>query len=129
MLAIDTNVVVRVLFGSNLAQSQRAKALIDRNSVFVSTTVLLETEWVLRAIYRLEARFLAKALRDFVGLEHVSSEEPARIRQALDWMEEGLDFADALHLAGAQGCEALVTFDKALIRKATRLGSLEVRAP
>jgi predicted nucleic-acid-binding protein len=129
MLAVDTNVVIRILFGSDAAQSLRAKALLDNNQLFIPTTVLLETEWVLRAIYRLDAGFLAETLRSLVGLEHVSTEDPARIGKALDWMEDGLDFADALHLAGAQGCEAFVTFDKALTRKASRLGSIEVRTP
>jgi predicted nucleic-acid-binding protein len=129
MLAVDTNVVVRILFGRDAAQSLRAKALAERSAIFVSITVLLETEWLLRTIYRLEARLLAETLRNFIGLVSVTSEDPGRVRQALDWMGEGLDFAHGLHLAGAQGCEAFVTFDRAFIRKANRLGNLEVRTP
>jgi predicted nucleic acid-binding protein len=44
-------------------------------------------------------------------------------------MEAGLDFADALHLAKAAGCEAFVTFDQRFARAATRLGAVQVRAP
>jgi len=33
--------------------------------VFVSTTVMLETEWVLRSAYRFDAKRVCKALRGF----------------------------------------------------------------
>ena len=51
MLAVDTNVVVRYLTGDEVEQFAKAKALIDGEDVFVCTTVLLETEWVLRSLY------------------------------------------------------------------------------
>jgi predicted nucleic-acid-binding protein len=47
MLAIDTNLIVRYLTGDQPQQSQKAKALIDSEPVFVCKTVLLEAEWVL----------------------------------------------------------------------------------
>jgi predicted nucleic-acid-binding protein len=40
-----------------------------------------------------------------------------------------MDFADAIHLGKAAGCDALITFDKDLIRTANRLGTITVRAP
>ena len=49
MLAIDTNVVVRYLVNDDHAQAAQARRLIDNNDVFVCTTVLLETDGVLRA--------------------------------------------------------------------------------
>lgn len=51
MRAIDTNVVVRYLTDDEPSQSARARAAIDVGEVFVSTTVLLESEWVLRSTY------------------------------------------------------------------------------
>jgi predicted nucleic acid-binding protein len=51
MLAIDTNLIVRYLTGDHPEQSPKARALIDSEDVFVCTTVLLETEWVLRSVY------------------------------------------------------------------------------
>lgn len=51
MLAIETIVVVRYLTGDHPEQSPRPRALIDSHEVLVSTTVLLETEWVLRSAY------------------------------------------------------------------------------
>ena len=99
MLAIDTNLIVRYLTADHPEQSRKAKALIDRQDVFVCTTVLLETEWVLRSAYRFSSGEVAKALGAFAGLPNVILEDAALIATALDWMARGVDFADALHLA------------------------------
>ncbi len=128
MLAIDTNLVIRYLTGDHPIQSARARALIDSEDVFVGTTVLLETEWVLRSVYGFAAAQLARALRAFAGLPHVTIEDAGLAAKALDWMEAGIDFADALHLAKARGCDAFVTFDRRFARTANRLGIIKVRA-
>ena len=129
MLAVDTNIVVRYLTGDHPQQASRAKALIDREDIFISATVLLETEWVLRKLYGWTNAPLATALRGFAGLPRMTVENPGRVLQALDWMENGMDFADALHLAHAIDCDALVTFDQRMMRAAQRLSTLEVREP
>jgi predicted nucleic acid-binding protein len=129
MLAIDTNVIVRYLADDHPSQSVRAKALIDAETVFVSVTVLLETEWVLRSVYNYAAGPLAKALRAFAGLPHVVIEDASSVAQALDWMEGGLDLADALHFTRAKLCDAFITFDQRFARNANRLGGITVRAP
>ena len=97
--------------------------------MFVCTTVLLETEWVLRSVYAFAPARLAPALRAFAGLPHVNIEDPPLAAQALDWMEGGMDFADALHLGKAAGCEAFVSFDRGIAQAAKRPGMVEVRAP
>ena len=127
MLAIDTNVLVRYLTGDHPRQSPRARELIDGNDVFVGTTVLLEAEWVLRSVYGHRPAPLAKALAAFAGLARVNLEEPPLIAKALDWMEMGMDFADALHLLKAEGCDAFVSFDKRFARKANMLSEVKVR--
>jgi predicted nucleic acid-binding protein len=129
MLAIDTNVIVRYLTGDHPGQSARARKLIDDNDVFVGTTVLLETEWVLRSVYGLAPAQVAKALRDFAGLSDVTMEDPGLAAQALDWSGGGMDFADALHLAKATGCEAFVSFDRRFARMANKVGAVRVREP
>jgi predicted nucleic-acid-binding protein len=127
MLAIDTNVIVRYLADDHPRQSAQAKALIDGHDVFVATTVLLETERVLRGVYGFEAPRLAEALRAFAGLPRVTLEDEAAAARALDWMAAGMDFADALHVAKSSDCEAFVSFDKRLLRAAARLGGVKVR--
>jgi predicted nucleic acid-binding protein len=129
MLAIDTSLIVRYLTGDHPTQSTQARALIDGGKVFVCTPVLLETEWVLRGAYGYATARVARALRAFAGLPHVTLEEAALASQALDSLEGGMDFADALHLANASGCEAFVTFDQRFARAAKRLGAIKVPAP
>ena len=118
MRAVDTNVVVRYLTGDDPGQAARARAAVDAGDIFVSTTVLLESEWVLRGVYGFAGEEVATALRAFAGLPGVSVEGPDLIAEALDHAESGMDFADALHLAAAARCEAMLTFDRRFIETA-----------
>ena len=126
MLAADTNVVVRLIAADDAAQHRKARALFAAESIWLSQTVLLETEWVLRGVYRYPRHHVIAALRAIVGLPGVILESPAITSRALDWHEAGMDFADALHLAAADHCEAFVTFDHAL---ATAAGRPEIGRP
>lgn len=129
MLAVDTNVVVRYLTRDQPDQAARAKQLVDDNDILVATTVLLESEWVLRSRYGLRRADTVAALRAFAGLPRVALENPVAIATALDWAARGMDFADALHLAGAEHCEAFVSFDRRFVAAARRIGGATVRAP
>jgi predicted nucleic acid-binding protein len=128
MLAIDTNVIVRYLTADDPRQARRARRVIDSHDVFVATTVLLETEWVLRSAYGYEPAAVIGALRGFAGLAHVRLENPALVARALSWADHGMDFADALHLSAAEGCDAFLTFDRRLSR-AAGTGMAPVRTP
>jgi predicted nucleic acid-binding protein len=127
MLAVDTNVIVRYLTRDDPEQSMRARRLVDNAEVFVSSTVLLETEWVLCSAYGFSPARIAERLRAFAGLPQVTVEAPSAMAVALDWMTAGMEFADALHLASAGQCEAFVTFDRRLANTAQRLGNADVR--
>ena len=129
MLAIDTNIVVRLLTGDHPDQSARARTLIESHRVLAPTTVVLESEWVLRGAYGLARDDVIPALRAFAGLPNVTLEEPERVAAALDWAEGGMDFADAMHLAAAAGCEAFVTFDRRMVRASEGLDTPAVREP
>jgi predicted nucleic-acid-binding protein len=127
MLAVDTNIVVRYLTADHPEQSAQARRLVTGADIFVASTVLLETEWVLRSSYGFSATQIAGRLRAFAGLPGVTLEAPAAVAAALDWMVVGMDFADALHLAAAEQCETFVTFDHRLGRVARRVGAISVR--
>lgn len=129
MRAIDTNVVVRFLTGDDPGQARRARVVLDAGPVLVPTTVILESEWVLRSGYGLEKTEVIGALLGFAGLPNTVLQEPERVSRALEWAAAGLDFADALHLAAAADCEALVSFDRKLASAAKRVGALPVEAP
>lgn len=128
MLALDTNIVVRFLTRDDPVQSRQAFRLVTSGQAYVSDTVLLETEWVMRSLYKRAPAEIIEALRSFAGIEGVTLENATHFAGALTLAESGLDFADALHLARAAHCEAFVTFDKSLIR-AARGSALPVRAP
>jgi len=129
MHAVDTNVVVRYLTGDDARQTARAKAYIDGNEVFVPTTVILETEWILRTIYGFANADIAIALRTFGGQPTVNFEHLRVVWAALDLAERGVDFADALHLAASGHCETFVSFDRALAKTAKAMANLTVREP
>ena len=122
MRAVDTNVVVRFLTGDDPTQASRAKAVIDAGDVFVGTTVLLETEWVLRSVYGFAREDIARALGALAGLPGVSVESPVLLGEALQRTVSGMDFADALHLGAAERCEAMLTFDSRFIEAARDAG-------
>jgi predicted nucleic acid-binding protein len=129
MLAIDTNIVVRYLTADHPEQSPKAKALINSQDVFVCTTVLLKTEWVLRSVYGLAPADIVKALAAFAGLPRVTLEDAALAATALGWTLKGMDFADALHLAKAQGCEGFASFDLRLAKAAKEVCGIDVHTP
>ncbi len=114
MRAVDTNILVRFLTADDPKQARAARRVIEAGDIFIGTTVILETEWVLRAGYGFPPTVIAAGLRGLGGLTGISIEEPAVTAQALDWMIAGMDFADALHLARSGHCSAFVTFDKKL---------------
>ena len=67
-VAIDTNVLVRLLVRDNEAQYAAAQRLVDRAAaadepVLIVLGVLLETEWVLRSRYKLDKASIAAAYR------------------------------------------------------------------
>ncbi len=128
MRAVDTNVVVRYLTGDDPDQAARARAAIGAGDVFVSTTVLLESEWVLRSVYGFAGKKVAVTLRTFLGLPGVTVESPVLLAEALARAENGMDLADALHLGAAAHCETMLTFDRRFIESARGL-SIRVSEP
>jgi predicted nucleic acid-binding protein len=120
MIAIDTNVLVRLLLADDPAQTRRARALAESDRLFVSVTVLLETEWVLRALYRIPDADIRSGFRTLLGA--VDVEDRTGVERALERAANGLDFADALHVARAGQTAAFATFDTKLLKRAKKLG-------
>ena len=128
MRAVDTNIVVRYLTNDHPQQAATARAVFKAGDIFVSTTVLLESEWVLRSVYERAPREITNALRALAGLPGVFVERPNLLAEALDLVDGGLDFADALHLGAATHCDSLLTFDLDFIEAAPE-GPVQVSAP
>lgn len=122
MIAIDTNVVVRLLVADDPDQTAQAAAILRDHRVLLLTSVLMETEWVLRSRYRVPRATILDGLRRLMGLDHVILDQPTIVARALDAFAAGLDLADALHLAASGAATEFATFDRALANGAAALG-------
>lgn len=120
MIGVDTNVLVRLLTGDDPDQAGRAANLFARKNIFIPKTVLLETEWVLRYSYELPPQVVLAAFRNVLGLPQVMAEDSGALVEALARYEDGMDFADALHLASARKADGFATFDTRLKKRAGR---------
>lgn len=97
--------------------------------VFLPTSVCLETEWVLKSVYRASREDIAQKLNQLFGMDGISVEDPEMLAEAIDWYRQGMDFADALHLAGSSHCTAMLSFDNRFAKIAAKLGATPVRQP
>ena len=130
MIAIDTNVLVRVLTNDDRIQAKRAMARLRSEPAWISRTVILETGWVLRHAYGLDAVAIGKAFSTLLGVASIEVEDRPAVLKALLWYGEGMDLADALHLALSDRARAFVTFDRELAKVAKRTGATpEVVSP
>lgn len=122
MYAVDTNVLVRLLTQDDAAQAARAVALFRAEKIFIPKTVVLETEWVLRRLYRLERAVVIDAFHKLSELDNVEIEQFSVVNEALTLNEKGMDFADALHLASSKNSQKFATFDEKM-KKSAPVGS------
>jgi len=119
MIAVDTNVLVRYLTNDDPVQSQTAMRILGSGEqVLVTPTVLLELEWVLRAVYELSGPVINRAVRHLLGLPSIVVKDGESVSEALEWHKAGMDFADALHLVSATDAKVFYSFDKKLVSKA-----------
>ena len=128
MIALDTNILVRVLTRDDPAQADLAAELMKSSDLFICKTVLLELEWVLRFAYSFDRAAIHGAIVRLLGLPELQVEDGDMIADILRAYEAGMDFADAIHL---HSCVPTVTefatFDQALAKKAAGIeGSTRV---
>ncbi|MDD2893747.1 MAG: type II toxin-antitoxin system VapC family toxin [Halothiobacillaceae bacterium] len=128
MKALDTNVIARFFVDDpddpEAAKQRPAAIAAMKQQVFVSTSVILELEWVMRGFYGLPREDIHRALSALCGYANVQIDDRHVVLDALTAYAQGLDFADALHLMHASHCQALLTFDKRLLKRAAALGLL-----
>ena len=124
-IAIDTNVLVRLLVRDDEAQYAAARRLVDQAAaaeepVSIVLGVLLETEWVLRSRYKLDKASIAGTLTALLESADVEFEHAPTVEEALYvWAQHpGTDFADCLLIARAShlGRSRFLTFDAGAAR-------------
>ena len=126
MNAVDTNVLARFFINDEddrEAARQRPAAIAAlSDAVFVPISVILEFEWVMRGFYELPRKDIQRVFESLCGLENVQIEDRGKVLAALDSYQQGLDFADALHLACADFCGKFLSFDQRLRKRASAAG-------
>jgi predicted nucleic-acid-binding protein len=121
MIAFDTNLLVRALVMDNPERVAIARRLMAEDTVFLSRTVLLEAEWVLRSRYNKSRTELLAFFRALLETENTVVETAEAIGHAVEWYAQGADFADALHLAACGPC-VMHTFDPDFCKAAREAG-------
>ncbi len=116
MRGADTNIVVRLLAGDDPRQSELARVWFDEGKVFLSQTVVLEVEWVLRGRMGWGRDAVARALGQLLRMPNVVVERGPDAQWALGCHALGGDLADMLQVAAARDCASFATFDRALPR-------------
>lgn len=121
MIAVDTNVLVRVLVDepSQPGHIAAARALVSKaGEVFVPLVVLVETVGVLESAYDLPKSDVVQALEHLLANAAFTLEDPQRCDAALRlFRESAADFSDCLILADCRSRGLpLHTFDKRLAK-------------
>ncbi len=124
MIAVDINILVRYAVKDDRLQTVAATEFLKNNTTLILKTVLLELAWVLSSVsgYNLPRNVVVERLRHICGLPTITVEDATVVAQAINWYEQGMDFADALHLAQCATSAGFATMDKRLIAAAATCG-------
>lgn len=116
MIALDTNVLVRVFVNDKSIQTELARNLVKDKKVFLPTVVQAEFFWVLRQSIKLEKTNIIKALTMLKNNPDYLLEQEANFAKALTLYEaSNADFSDYLIVSECQNRNVtLWTFDKKL---------------
>jgi len=114
MLAIDTNVLVRLLTRDDSEQAKAADQFVSKGA-WVSHLVLAETLWVLDSVYDLSRAQIATALEMLLNHKELSLQDADVVTAALDHYRRrsAVDFSDCLvqEIARKAGHLPVGTFD------------------
>ena len=122
MMALDTNVLVRLLVEDDPEQVSKALHILEPlwergGKALLPDVVLAELEWVLEAAYQVPRREILATLHGLVADDRFEMENRPRLVEALRRYQAGsADLSD--HLIGlaahAAGAETTLTFDRTL---------------
>ena len=127
MLALDTDILVRLVTNDDPAAAERIQLALDTElaagrDCMVGQIVLCELVWVLHRLYGYSLQDCQRtvgSLLAFAGLRFEAL--PVVLTAYKAWKKQGGDWAD--HLIGAQmqgqGCSVVLTLDKAASRSVT----------
>jgi predicted nucleic-acid-binding protein len=115
MLAVDTNILVRLIVRDDAAQVRAAESAVAKGA-WVSHLVLAETIWVLDAVYELSREKIGIAVDMLLNHEVITVQDADVVQMALDHfhLRRSIDFSDCLvlEIARKAGHLPLATFDR-----------------
>ena len=122
MIALDTNVLLRLLLNDDAAQARKARHAVEAveaagEQVLLNDIVLAEAVWTLHGKYDTGKNELLRMLRAVLGTASFAFESRPVLTTALALYEgSAADFPDSLIAAknAAAGCSHTATFDRAM---------------
>jgi predicted nucleic-acid-binding protein len=122
VIAIDTNLLVRLMIEDDAAQGAAVGALLRKTgeagqTCFISDLVLCELEWVLRSCYKAPRSRVLSAVRELLDQHLFDFEDRTRLRQVVQAYQHGkAELSDYLIGAKSQasGASPTYTFDRKL---------------
>ena len=120
MKALDTNVLVRFLVRDEERQAVAVyrkfkEAETNKGVFFVPMLVVLETIWVLEAVYRITRREILNSIDELLLMPILEFEMQSAVRSFVSSAREiKIDLSDLFiaHAAKFAGCDRVITFDK-----------------
>jgi predicted nucleic-acid-binding protein len=122
MIALDTNILIRLMTQDDPRQATLAERLIQQateegEACFVSDVVLCELEWVLESCYEATRSDLLTAIQELAFRKIFAFEDSDSLHWAINlYRGSKAEFSDALigAKALAQGARLTYTFDRVL---------------
>ena len=129
MIAIDTNVLIRILIDdpSALEQCETARSfVVQAECLWISQVVLIETLWVLESAYHFKKLDILMILEKITLHPQINVESSRRVSKAISlYAAHSVDFSDCLILSAALDQKLILhTFD----RKLSKLDGAELLA-
>ena len=124
MIAVDTNVILRLLVRDDASQTAAAAwEMENADAVILSLVALCEAAWVMERTYSFSRTAIAESFRDLIAAPKVEF-DPSEVEAGLAMLDLGGDFADGV--IARQGrlkrAEAFVSFDRKAVKRLVALG-------
>lgn len=123
MIALDTNVLVRLLVSDDQAQARVAAKFFDSlapsNSGLICREVLIELVWVLERTYGFGRVEISRSLYELIDSSEIVVEDVDRVLNVLnEYQTSKNDFSDLMirSVATTFGATHVVTFDERFAR-------------
>ena len=122
-IAVDTNVLLRMMVDDDSGQKTIAKTELDKaTSVAISVSSLCEMVWVLRRKYNFAYDAIEQSISALIDSENVLVNRPV-VNAGLQMLKMGGDFADGVIAYEGQmlGADEFLSFDKIAVKKLNAL--------